>query len=82
VKILRPTSHPSVTEEGAVCLSILRESYSPVMTLGHLIAGLQYLFNEPCPQSPLNTEASHLFQKDIRKFQEKVNEYIERYCLK
>jgi ubiquitin-protein ligase len=63
-----------------VCLSILKESYSPVTPIGHLIAGLQFLFTEPCPQPPLNTEASQMFQSDAEKFQEKVDDYIRLYC--
>jgi ubiquitin-conjugating enzyme E2 M len=82
VRILTRTWHPNVTEEGSVCLSLLKENYSPVMTISHVIAGLQFLFQEPCPQSPLNTEAGHMFQHENTKFQEKVDEYIRLHCPK
>jgi ubiquitin-conjugating enzyme E2 M len=80
VKLLTRTWHPNVTEEGAVCLSILRENYSPVMMISDVIAGLQYLFNEPCLVSPMNTEAARSFQHEKKKFQEKVDKYIAQYC--
>jgi ubiquitin-conjugating enzyme E2 M len=80
IRILTRVWHPNVTEDGAVCLSILKENYSPAMAISHLVRGLQYLFNEPCPQSPLNTEAAQMFQNTVEKFQEKVDEYIALDC--
>jgi ubiquitin-protein ligase len=82
VTLLTRTWHPNVTEDGQVCLSLLKDSYTPVMTIGHLVAGLQFLFMEPCTTSPLNTPAAKMLQTEPEKFQEKVDEYIQLYCHK
>jgi ubiquitin-conjugating enzyme E2 M len=80
LRLLTRTWHPNVTEEGQVCLNLLKETYTPVMTIDHLIAGLQFLFMEPCAISPLNVQAAKMYQRDMPKFQETVDEYIRRYC--
>jgi ubiquitin-conjugating enzyme E2 M len=80
VRILTRTWHPNISEDGTVCLSILKDNYLPIMTSPHLIAGPQFLFNEPNPQSPLNTDAATMLQTDADKFQAKVEEYIRQYC--
>jgi ubiquitin-protein ligase len=82
VIILTRTWHPNMTEQGKVCLSILKDTYTPVMTIDHLIAGLQFMFVEPCAFFPLNHMAAQLYKHHKDDFQQKVNESIARYCPK
>jgi ubiquitin-conjugating enzyme E2 M len=74
--------HPNIEETGGVCLNILRDNYTPVMSLGHLLTGLQFLFTEPNPLSPLNNEASEQFTKKPQEFKQKAQEYMRLYCPK
>ncbi|KAI8910368.1 ubiquitin-conjugating enzyme/RWD-like protein, partial [Gorgonomyces haynaldii] len=46
--------HPNIDLEGNVCLNILREDWKPVLSLHSILIGLQYLFQEPNPDDPLN----------------------------
>ena len=46
--------HPNIDLEGNVCLNILREDWKPVLSLNAILIGLQYLFQEPNPDDPLN----------------------------
>ena len=88
VKILTRVYHPNIQEikdqitEGAVCLNILRENYTPAITLPQIIVGLQYLFADPNPTSPLNAEAAEEYLKNMASFRLKVRDYIDQYCPK
>ncbi|EAY14700.1 E2 ubiquitin-conjugating enzyme, putative [Trichomonas vaginalis G3] len=82
IKILTRVWHPNIDENGAVCLSILRDNYLATLSISQFVAGLQYLFIEPNPNSPLNTEAATMFKNEPAKFQETVDDYIEKYCPK
>ncbi|XP_015679912.2 NEDD8-conjugating enzyme Ubc12 [Protobothrops mucrosquamatus] len=83
--------HPNIDLEGNVCLNILREDWKPVLTINSIIYGLQYLFLEPNPEDPLNTEAAEVLQNNRRLFEQNVQRsmrggyigsiYFER-CLK
>lgn len=82
VKCLTRIWHPNIEETGAVCLNILRDNYTPVLELSMLVAGLQYLFSEPNPHSPLNKEASEEYISNLPRFKIKAKEYMALYCPK
>ena len=82
IKILTKVWHPNISEDGPVCLNILRDNYNPTLTITQLIVGLQYLFNEPNPQSPLNIPAAEQYNKAFELFKNKAEEYIDLYCPK
>ncbi|CAG2105613.1 unnamed protein product, partial [Medioppia subpectinata] len=83
--------HPNIDLEGNVCLNILREDWKPVLTINSIVYGLQYLFLEPNPEDPLNTEAAEALQTNRRLFESIVrkamaggqiaNTYFDR-CLR
>ena len=74
--------HPNISEDGEVCLSMLKDQYKPTVSIENLIAGLQFLFCEPNPQSPLNNEAALQMRQDQEAFEAKVKDYIQQYCPK
>ncbi|OHT07136.1 NEDD8-conjugating enzyme Ubc12 [Tritrichomonas foetus] len=84
VKILTRVWHPNLTEppEGGVCLNILRKNYTPTTTLATYVTSFQYLFNEPNPRDPLNTEAAMQYNQNYNAFKLKAEEYIQNYCPK
>jgi ubiquitin-conjugating enzyme E2 M len=74
--------HPNIEETGAVCLNILRDSYTPVTSICHLIVGLQFLFDEPNATSPLNKDASAQLERDPEAFAIRAREYMRLHCPK
>jgi ubiquitin-protein ligase len=50
------------------------------MSICHLIVGLQFLFDEPNPDSPLNKEASSEFVNQLDQFKARAKDYIRLYC--
>lgn len=74
--------HPNIEETGAICLNILRDNYTPAIDIAFLIVGLQFLFEEPNPESPLNQEAANQFKTDKLSFMNRVQQYIQKYCPK
>ena len=82
VTIVTRVWHPNISEDGPVCLNILRDNYSPVTSINHLIQGLYFLFSEPNPNSPLNTDASIQYLQNRQAFIEKAEDYMKKYCPK
>eukprot|EP00800_Vazella_pourtalesii_P023030 TRINITY_DN917_c0_g1_i1.p1 TRINITY_DN917_c0_g1~~TRINITY_DN917_c0_g1_i1.p1 ORF type:complete len:179 (+),score=25.43 TRINITY_DN917_c0_g1_i1:65-601(+) len=79
--------HPNITEQGDVCLSLLRQAsldgtgWSPVRTLTDVVIGIDALFADLCNfEDPLNEDAAKQFNSDKAGFQRKVNQYIQRYA--
>ena len=79
--------HPNITEDGKICLSILREhaldgsGWLPTRTLKDVIWGLNSLFTDLCDfEDPLNTVAAEQHAIDKRQFERKVKDYIKWYA--
>ncbi len=79
--------HPNITQDGKVCLSILREhsldgtGWLPTRTLKDVVWGLNSLFTDLCDfEDPLNTVAAQEFSNSRDSFCKKVQLYISRYA--
>ena len=79
--------HPNITEDGKICLSVLREhsldgsGWLPTRTLKDVVWGLNSLFTDLLNfEDPLNIEAAEHHGKDPKGFERKAREYVERYA--
>jgi len=87
VKCVTKLWHPNISEEGDVCLSILRQNsidgmgWAPTRKLKDVVWGLNSLFTDLLNfDDPLNKEAADLFSKNKELFSIKVKEYVIQYA--
>lgn len=65
--------HPNIDTEGAVCLNILKDDWTPVLDITQVFHGLKFLFLEPNPNDPLNLQAAEVLRNNPNRFQSNVN---------
>ena len=82
VKLLTKTWHPNLSEDGGVCVSVLKKNYTPITTISGFVTSFQFLFNSPNPRDPLNQEAAKQYISNYAGFKAKAEEYMEKYCPK
>eukprot|EP00026_Physarum_polycephalum_P016003 Phypoly_transcript_16823.p1 GENE.Phypoly_transcript_16823~~Phypoly_transcript_16823.p1 ORF type:complete len:157 (-),score=15.53 Phypoly_transcript_16823:374-802(-) len=77
VKFLSKMFHPNVYADGAICLDILQNNWSPIYDIAAILTSIQSLLCDPNPNSPANSEAARLFQENKREYSRKVKEIVE-----
>jgi len=70
--------HPNVYVSGELCLDILQNRWSPVFTVTSLLSSIQSLLSDPNPFSPANISITHLFTKNLYKYNQEIQLCVER----
>ncbi|EGR33133.1 ubiquitin-conjugating enzyme, putative [Ichthyophthirius multifiliis] len=72
--------HPNVDEaSGSVCLDVINQSWSPMFDLINVFdIFLPQLLQYPSPHDPLNPEAAALMNKNIKLYEAKVKDYVQK----
>ncbi|EGN97817.1 hypothetical protein SERLA73DRAFT_182565 [Serpula lacrymans var. lacrymans S7.3] len=81
MKFITKVYHPNVSSaSGAICLDILKDAWSPVLTLKSTLISLQSLLCSPEPNDPQDAEVAKHFTTSKRSFEETARYWTQIYA--
>ncbi|GAA95025.1 uncharacterized protein L969DRAFT_89413 [Mixia osmundae IAM 14324] len=81
MKFITKTYHPNVSSQsGAICLDILKDAWTPVLTLKTALVSLQSLLCSPEPNDPQDAEVAKVFLTDRKQFDDTAKYWTTVYA--
>ncbi len=73
--------HPNIYKNGDICIDILQDQWSEVMSIEKILISIRSLLNEPNVNSPANPEAALLYKEHRNEFNQRIRNDIDKQIL-
>lgn len=81
MKFVTKVYHPNISSQtGAICLDILKDNWSPALTIKTALLSLQALLCAPVAEDPQDAEVAKIFIENRKAFDQTAKFWTETYA--
>mmetsp|Transcript_8052 Transcript_8052/g.8198 ORF Transcript_8052/g.8198 Transcript_8052/m.8198 type:complete len:198 (-) Transcript_8052:137-730(-) len=82
MKFITKVWHPNISSQtGAICLDILKDQWSPALTIKTALLSLQALLSTPEPNDPQDAEVANMYLLNITEFTSTARFWTDCYAM-
>mmetsp|Transcript_25316 Transcript_25316/g.63476 ORF Transcript_25316/g.63476 Transcript_25316/m.63476 type:complete len:155 (-) Transcript_25316:112-576(-) len=72
--------HCNINSQGTICLDILKDQWSPALTISKVLLSICSLLSDANPDDPLVASIAHQYNNDRKAHDETARKWVQKYA--